>query len=122
MTALPKKLTRAELIDHIVEKFNIHKTEVNLLLELVFDDIKKALAEGRIVELRSFGTFEIHVRAGRKARNPKTGEKLVTQERGVVFFRPGREMKTLVKKVNDAAGEPTGRADHPAATESAEAD
>jgi integration host factor subunit alpha len=122
VTALPKKLTRAELIDHIVEKFNIHKTEVNLLLELVFDDIKKALADGRIVELRSFGTFEIHVRAGRKARNPKTGEKLVTQERGVVFFRPGREMKTLVKKVNEAAGEPEAGADHTAATDSAEAD
>jgi nucleoid DNA-binding protein len=100
VTALPKKLTRAELIDHIVEKFKIQKTEVNLLLELIFDDIKKALAEGRSVELRSFGTFEIHIRAGRKARNPKTGERLVTEERGVVFFRPGREMKALAKKTN----------------------
>ncbi|MBN2354385.1 MAG: integration host factor subunit beta [Spirochaetales bacterium] len=111
MTALPKKLTRAELIDHIVEKFNIHKTVVNLLLEHVFDDIKKALAEGRSVELRSFGTFEIHVRAGRKARNPKTGEKLVTQDRGVVFFRPGREMKTRVKKVKKPSGNPGAQTD-----------
>jgi len=111
VTALPKKLTRAELIDHIVEKFKIHKTEVNLLLELVFDDIKKALAEGRSVELRSFGTFEIHVHAGRKARNPKTGEKIVTQDRGVVFFRPGREMKTLVKHVKETAGDPDAQSD-----------
>jgi integration host factor subunit alpha len=97
---LPKKLTRAELIDHISEKFNIHRTQVNILLELVFDDIKKALAAGRVVELRSFGTFEIHVRAGRKARNPKTGEKLTTAERGAVFFRPGREMRSLAKTTN----------------------
>ena len=100
MTALPEKLTRAELISHIVEKFKINKNEINLLLELVFDDIKKALAQGRIVELRSFGTFKIHVRAQRKTRNPKTGERLVTEERGAVFFRPGREMKELVKKAN----------------------
>jgi nucleoid DNA-binding protein len=100
VTALPKKLTRAELIDHIVERFKIHKTEVNLLLELVFDDIKQALGDGRIVELRSFGTFEIHIRAQRKARNPRTGEKLMAEERGTVFFRPGREMKNLVKKTN----------------------
>jgi integration host factor subunit alpha len=108
VTALPEKLTRAELIDHIVEKFNINKNEVNLLLELVFDDIKKALAKKRIVELRSFGTFEIHVRARRKTRNPKTGERLVTEERGAVFFRPGREMKQLVKKaVADVPSEDT---------------
>jgi integration host factor subunit alpha len=98
VAALPVKLTRAELIGHIGERFKLNKNEVNLLLELIFDDIKKALAVGRIVELRSFGTFEIHVRAKRKARNPKTGERLVTEERGAVFFRPGREMKELVKK------------------------
>jgi nucleoid DNA-binding protein len=119
VTALPKKLTRAELIDHIVERFKIHKTEVNLLLETVFDDIKQALGEGRIVELRSFGTFEIHIRAQRKARNPRTGEKLVTQERGTVFFRPGREMKNLVKKTGAKKPDPKIQADAPAAAENA---
>jgi integration host factor subunit alpha len=119
VTALPKKLTRAELIDHIVERFKIHKTEVNLLLEMVFDDIKQALGEGRIVELRSFGTFEIHIRAQRKARNPRTGEKLVTQERGTVFFRPGREMKNLVKKPGTAKPDPKTHADAPTAAENA---
>jgi nucleoid DNA-binding protein len=104
VTALSEKLTRAELIGHIVEKFNLNKNVVNMLLELVFSDIKQALAQGRIVELRSFGTFEIHVRAQRKTRNPKTGERLVTEQRGAVFFRPGREMKELVKK--SKAGRP----------------
>ncbi len=116
---MQKKLTRAELIDHIVEKFKIHKTQVNLLLELIFDDIKKALADGRIVELRSFGTFEIHVRAGRKARNPRTGERLVTEERGVVFFRAGREMKNRVRKMGPPSSAPALPADKSVSAEDA---
>lgn len=95
-TVLSKKLTRAELIDHLAEKFNLQKAQINLILETIFEDIKKALAEARSVELRNFGTFEIHKRVGRRARNPRTGEKVLTEPRNKVFFRPGQEMKKLV--------------------------
>ncbi|HEQ72099.1 MAG TPA: integration host factor subunit beta, partial [Spirochaetia bacterium] len=94
---MASKLTRAELIELISEKFPLKKTEANLLLEMVFKAIKQALADKRAVELRGFGTFEIHRRARRKARNPKTGEKLMTEPYDAVFFRPGREMRNLVK-------------------------
>jgi len=93
---LQKKLTKAEIVESIFQKTNSNKRELFVIIEAFFEEIKDALTHGRIVELRGFGTFEVHRRAGRKARNPKTGEKVRTDDHGVVFFRPGRELKTLV--------------------------
>jgi len=107
---LQKKLTKAEIVESIFQKTNSNKRELFVIVEAFFEEIKDALKHGRIVEFRCFGTFEVHQRAGRKARNPKTGEKVRTDDHGVVFFRPGRELKTLVRDVTNIIGPagPTG--------------
>lgn len=62
--------------------------------------MKRALVEGKTVELRGFGTFEIRVRKGReRARNPKTGEIVKVEDHGVAVFRPGKELKDSVWNV-----------------------
>ena len=55
--------------------------------------------EGRI-ELRNFGVFEVKRRAPRKARNPRTGDKVYVPSKNVVTFKPGKEMEELVRKMN----------------------
>ena len=61
-----------------------------------FDEVKAALTDDRVVELRGFGTFEIRTRKGReKARNPKTGEIVPVNTHGVTVFRPGKELKQM---------------------------
>jgi nucleoid DNA-binding protein len=46
--------------------------DIHAVIDLFIEEIKTALTEGRVVELRGFGTFEIRVRKGRKkARNPR---------------------------------------------------
>ena len=74
------------IVDTLVEdtKANIHKR----------DD--KAL--GRI-ELRNFGVFEVKRRAARKARNPRTGEKVFVKEKFVVTFKPGKEMEQKIREL-----------------------
>ena len=56
------------------------------------------MAERRI-ELRNFGVFEVKRRAPRKARNPRTGDKVFVPEKYVVTFKPGKEMEERVKDV-----------------------
>ena len=46
--------------------------------------------------LRNFGVFEVRKRKSRHARNPRTGEKLMTGERMVVKFRPGQVVEERV--------------------------
>lgn len=95
----PEKLTKAEIIEHIAEKVTdknqISKKVIHEILDSFIEEIKTALLDDRVVELRGFGTFEIRTRKGReKARNPRTGETLPVSNHGVPVFRPGKELKS----------------------------
>src|SRR5207237_7408358 len=61
--------------------------------------IQTLVTEGRI-ELRNFGVFEVKRRAPRKARNPRTGDKVSVPAKNVVTFKPGKEMEELVRQMN----------------------
>lgn len=96
------KLTKAEIIENIysvlAEKGStMNKREIHSVLEAFFEQIKDGMADGRVVELRGFGTFELRLRKGReKARNPRTGETLPVASHNVAVFRPGKELKQRV--------------------------
>ncbi|MBN1647224.1 MAG: integration host factor subunit beta [Spirochaetales bacterium] len=90
------KVTKAEIIEHIFEKTDLNKKQIHAVIDLFFEELRAALEDDRIVELRGFGTFEIRQRKGRdKARNPKTGEIVPVDTHGVAVFRPGKELKKL---------------------------
>ncbi len=92
-----KKLTKAEIIDNIQEKLDMNRTDVHMLIDEFFEEVKKGLEQDRVIELRGFGTFEVRTRKGReKARNPKTGELVAVETHGVAIFRPGKELKDFV--------------------------
>jgi nucleoid DNA-binding protein len=94
--SVDSKVTKAEIIEHIFEKTDLNKKQIHAVIDLFFDELKIALEEDKIVELRGFGTFEIRQRKGReKARNPKTGEIVPVDTHGVAVFRPGKELKKL---------------------------
>ncbi|HNQ97599.1 MAG: integration host factor subunit beta [Spirochaetales bacterium] len=95
-----KKRTKSDLVDRIYEKSGQDLKDIRAVVDLFLDEVKTALEEGRSVELRGFGTFEIRERKGRqKARNPKTGEIVSVQDHAVVAFRSGKELKNNVWNV-----------------------
>jgi len=90
------KLTKAEIIESIYEKLGINRKDIHNIVDEFFEEIKGGLKEGKVVELRGFGTFEIRTRKGReRARNPKTGEIVPVSAHGVAVFRPGKELKQI---------------------------
>jgi len=89
-----QKLTKAEIIENLSERLDINRKDIHRVIDEFFEELKGALSEDKVVELRGFGTFEIRTRKGReKARNPKTGETVPVQAHGVAVFRPGKELK-----------------------------
>ncbi len=89
-----RKLTKAEIIDAIREEVDLERDEIHRVLDSFFKNVKGALGEDKVIELRGFGTFEIRTRKGReKARNPKTGDIVPVRTHGVAIFRPGKELK-----------------------------
>jgi integration host factor subunit beta len=97
-----KKFTKADIVDSVYEKSGMSRKEIRVILDLFLDQIKDALINRMIIELRGFGTFEVKIRKGRqKARNPKTGEPTVSHSHGVAAFRPGRELRQDVWNLSD---------------------
>ena len=92
------KLTKAEIVENIKRKnTKLNREDIPDIIDDLFDVMKAGLAEGKTIELRGFGTFEVRTRAGRKrARNPKTGEKVSVEDHCVVFFKPGKEIQEKV--------------------------
>lgn len=69
------------------------------IVQKTFDAIVETLVEEGRIELRNFGVFEVKKRAARKARNPRTGQRVDVPEKFVVTFKPGKEMEEKVRKL-----------------------
>ncbi len=93
------KLTKAEMIDNILAtNSDLSEDYVREVIDKFFEEIKKGLEEGKVIELRGLGTFELRERKGRpEAINPKTGEPVSTDDHMVACFRPGKDLQQRVR-------------------------
>jgi nucleoid DNA-binding protein len=92
-------VTRKEIVRSISEDLGLTQLKTKEIVERVFETILKTLLEEGRVELRNFGVFEVKRRGARKARNPRTGEKVFIPERSVVTFKPGQVMQERVEGI-----------------------
>lgn len=82
----------------IYEKTGFPQKEVRETVQLTLDAIASALSEGRNVELRNFGVFEVQIRKSRIGRNPNKPEKdVIIPTRAVIKFKAGKELKAQLK-------------------------
>jgi integration host factor subunit beta len=95
-------MTKKEMADAIAEEVNLPQMLVKEIIQRLFDGIIDTLEKEGRIELRNFGVFEVKKRKPRKARNPRTGEKLMVPAKLVVAFKPGLEMEKKVKEVTAA--------------------
>lgn len=95
-------LTKAEMAEHLFDKFGINKRDAKELVESFFEEIRNALEQGEQVKLSGFGNFELRTKSERPGRNPKTGEDIPISARRVVTFRPGQKLKQRVESSDTA--------------------
>ncbi len=72
------------------------------IVQQTFDAIVETLLSEKRIELRNFGVFEVKRRKARKARNPRTGERVDVEPKFVVTFKAGKEMEERVRKLDQA--------------------
>ena len=66
-------MTKKEIVKTISDEIGLTQLKTKEIVQKTFDAIVETLVEGRRIELRNFGVFEVKKRAARKARNPRTG-------------------------------------------------
>jgi integration host factor subunit beta len=96
-------VTKKEIVREISEEIGLTQLKTKEIVQKTFDAIVKTLVEDRRIELRNFGVFEVKKRAARKARNPRTGDKVFVPEKFVVTFKPGKEMEEQVRRLEEEA-------------------
>ena len=96
-------VTKKEIVRTISEEIGLTQLKTKEIVQKTFDAIVETLVEDGRIELRNFGVFEVKRRAPRKARNPRTGDKVEVPEKFVVTFKPGKEMEERVRELERQA-------------------
>ena len=89
-------MTKADLVDEVSRATELSRKDSEVIVEMLFDSIVKALKNSDKLEVRGFGSFRIRERKARQGRNPKTGEKVSVPEKKVPYFKPSKELKDLI--------------------------
>ena len=95
-------MVKSELIRALHEKLperQVH--DVELAVNCLLKHMAAALIHGERIEIRDFGSFNLHHRTPRVARNPKTGAAVKLPAKVVVHFKPGKDMKDRVNAARD---------------------
>jgi integration host factor subunit alpha len=85
------------MAEALFQDMGLNKREARELVEMFFEELRTALANGEQVKLSGFGNFDLRDKNRRPGRNPKTGEEIPITARRVVTFRPGQKLKTRVE-------------------------
>ena len=94
-------MTKKEIVKTISEQIGLTQLKTKEIVQKTFDAIVETLVEDGRIELRNFGVFEVKKRAARKARNPRTGDKVFVPAKFVVTFKPGKEMEERVRQLEE---------------------
>ena len=85
-------LTKAEMSEYLFDKLGLSKRDAKELVELFFEEIRRALENGEQVKLSGFGNFDLRDKNQRPGRNPKTGEDIpITARREQQYRRRWRD-------------------------------
>lgn len=98
-------MVKSELVRALNEKLpELQIRDVEVALNCILRQMADALAQGQRIEIRGFGSFDLHRRPPRIARNPKSGEGINLPAKVVVHFKPGKEMRGRVDAARDQCG------------------
>jgi len=91
-------MTKAEVINEIVNRTGIGKAEVQQTVETFFKVMKTSMIEGNNVYFRGFGSFILKKRAKKIARNISKNTAMEIPAHYIPKFKPAKTFADKVKK------------------------
>jgi len=89
-------MNKADLIIALKEDPGLTKSEADAVVNLFFNEVAEALADGDRVEIRGLCSFSVKEYKAYTGRNPKTGEQQHVKPKKLPFFKCGKELKERV--------------------------
>lgn len=93
-------MIKSELVERIAaQNPHLFQRDVELIVNVIFDEIISALSRGERVELRGFGAFSVKYRPARTGRNPRSGDQVHVDEKYVPAFKTGKDLRMRMNKI-----------------------
>lgn len=89
-------LSKSDIVYSVTRKTTCSRRQVEDIIDIVFAEIRKTLADGNRVKIPSFGVFETKERAPRVGRNPKANVPVKIPARRMPTFTPSEVFKDEV--------------------------
>lgn len=86
-------MNKSELIERLAQKCELGQLQSEDVVTLIFDRMRAALASGKRIEIRGFGSFVVKDYGSYWGRNPKTGEKIWVNPKRLPAFKVGKELR-----------------------------
>ena len=89
-------MNKQALAEWVHGKLGGTKVQAEEIVDGLFDTIIQTLKKGDEVSIAGFGIFSVKQRAGRMARNPKTGAQVKVEAKNVPQFRAAKGVKDTI--------------------------
>ena len=96
-------LTKDVLVELIRDKAGYPIKEARDIVEMILEDIKAQLEQGKEVKISGFGKWAIKSKKSRPGRNPHTGERIEISARKVATFHPSDKLRMAVNDSSSMA-------------------
>ncbi len=92
-------IVKSKLIKYLKKSYpNFLTKDLEKLVDIILNEIKKTMKRGERVELRGFGIFFSKIQKESIRRNPRTGEKVNVPQKKTIHFKMAKD---LFKKLNN---------------------
>ena len=91
-------MNKLEIVETLKTEAGLTKNEATVVVNLFFDEMANALANGDRVEIRGLCSFYVKEYKAYTGRNPKSGEQVNIKPKKLPFFKPGKELKERVDR------------------------
>ena len=92
-------ITKSDLVKQLSKTYpNLLKKDLEKFFDIFIDEVKLALKNNERVELRGWGVFTAKDQKKRTSRNPRSGEKVIVEEKKSISFKMSKD---LFNEIND---------------------
>ena len=86
-------ITRSELVKRLSKTYpNLLKKDLEKFFDIFINEVKLALKNDERDELRGWGVFSTKNQKSKTSRNPKTGEKIIVDEKKSISFKMSKDL------------------------------
>ena len=88
-------MIKADIVNRIADETEVSRVKASIAVDTILGAMKDALRDGKRIELRGFGVFQVRDRKRGVGRNPKTGIEVPITPGKTVRFKPGKFLREL---------------------------